>query len=369
MNPMSHEPETVFVDVDTGIDDAFALLYACAETGARLLGVSTVVGNVSLANATRNTRAVLALAGRADVPVSPGAALPLAPEPNDARAVHGATGLGHATLAEPPEPAEPSHAVDAILAAARAHAGRLILVATGPLTNIALAAMREPELPRLLKRFVIMGGAYAVHGNVTPSAEFNIWHDPEAARIVFRAFGGPGAAAVVAIGLDVTHKVTIDGGDLEALAARCGDGVRAKAVTAFLAELGAVLLRADGEADGAALPDHARPARRRRRARSRAGRDPPRLRRRRDRRASHRGSDRGRLGRPLGAARQRRGRGRGRRRTVPHPVLRGDGSAGDSVDAVDSPSKDGRSSERPMDRVPRSASAATSRGPGAPTFA
>ncbi len=236
MAPMSQSPETLFVDVDTGIDDAFALLYACAETTARLLGVSTVVGNVSLANATRNTRAVLALAGRSDVPVSPGAAFPLAPEPNDARAVHGATGLGHATLPEPPEPAEPSHAVDAIVAAARAHAGRLVLVATGPLTNIALAAMREPELPRLVKRFVIMGGAYAVHGNVTPSAEFNIWHDPEAARIVFRAFGGPGGAPIVAIGLDVTHKVTIDGADLEALAVRCGDSARAKALTAFLAD-------------------------------------------------------------------------------------------------------------------------------------
>ena len=88
------------------------------------------------------------------------------------------------------------HAVDAIVAAARAHAGRLILVATGPLTNIALAVMREPELPRLVKRFVIMGGAFAEPGNVTPSAEFNIWHDPDAARIVFRAFGGVGGAPV-----------------------------------------------------------------------------------------------------------------------------------------------------------------------------
>ena len=231
---MSQQPDCLFVDVDTGIDDAFALLYACGEPHARLVGVSTVVGNVSLAYATRNTRAVLALAGRGDAPVAPGAAVPLAPEPNDARAVHGATGLGFATLPEPAEPAHAVHAVDALIAAARGHAGRLILVATGPLTNIALAVMREPELPRLVKRFVIMGGAYSVHGNVTPSAEFNIWHDPEAARIVFRTFGGPGGAPVVAVGLDVTRKATIDGADLAALAARIGQTPRALALTRFL---------------------------------------------------------------------------------------------------------------------------------------
>ena len=206
MRAMSPHPDPLFVDVDTGIDDAFALLLACAAEGAALVGVSTVVGNVSLESATRNTRAVLALAGRAEVPVAPGAANPLAAEPRDARVVHGAAGLGYASLPDPPEPRHAHHAVDAIVAAAHAHAGRLILVATGPMTNVALAVMREPELPRLVRRFVIMGGAYAEPGNVTPSAEFNIWHDPDAARIVFRAFGGPGGAPVVAVGLDVTRK-------------------------------------------------------------------------------------------------------------------------------------------------------------------
>jgi purine nucleosidase len=232
---MPQEPDCLFADVDTGIDDAFALLYACAETHARLVGVSTVVGNVSLAYATRNTRAVLVLAGRGDVPVSPGAAAPLAPEPVDARAVHGPTGLGYATLPEPGEPADAGkHAVEALIAAAHAYAGRLILVATGPLTNVALAVMREPELPRLVRRFAIMGGAYSDRGNVTPSAEFNIWHDPEAARIVFRAFGGPGGAPVIAIGLDVTRKTTIDGADLAALSARIGPDPRARPLMQFL---------------------------------------------------------------------------------------------------------------------------------------
>ena len=103
---------------------------------------------------------MLALAGRAETPVHPGAATPLAPEPSDASDVHGESGLGYAILPDGAERADLPHGVDALVAAARAHAGRLILVATGPLTNIALALMREPELPRLVKRFVIMGGAY-----------------------------------------------------------------------------------------------------------------------------------------------------------------------------------------------------------------
>ena len=236
MPAMSQQSETLVIDVDTGIDDALALLYACAEPRARVLGVSTVVGNVSLAAATRNTRAVLALAGRSDIPVWPGASTPLSIFAADARAVHGETGLGYAALPEPPEPPQIAHAVDALVGVAHAHAGQLVLVATGPLTNIALAVMREPELPRLLKRFVIMGGAYREPGNVTPSAEFNIWHDPEAARIVFRAFGGPGGAPVTAIGLDVTLKATLDPADIAAIRARSGEKPNAAALTRFIDE-------------------------------------------------------------------------------------------------------------------------------------
>src|SRR5208283_2541815 len=235
---MSEHSEPMVVDVDTGIDDALALLYACAHEEAQILGVSTVVGNVSLAAATRNTRAVLALAGRADIPVWPGSATALSVAVRDASEVHGRSGLGHAVLPEPDEPERVVHAVDAIVAAAHAHAGRLILVATGPLTNIALAVMREPELPRLVKRFVIMGGAYSEPaGNVTPSAEFNIWHDPEAARIVFRAFGGPGATPVVAIGLDVTHKTTVDPVDIAALLTRSQGMPLAPALMRFIEDV------------------------------------------------------------------------------------------------------------------------------------
>ncbi len=231
---MTQPKDLLFLDVDTGIDDALALLQACGEPSAKIVGVSTVVGNVTLAAATRNTRAVLALAGRSEIPVSPGAATPLSTAPTDASVVHGESGLGYAVLPEPKAPASPTHGVDAIVAAARAHAGRLTLVATGPLTNIALALMREPDLPRLLKRFVIMGGAFGAPGNVTPSAEFNIWHDPEAARIVFRMFGGVGATLVVAVGLDVTRQTTFDANDIAAFARRIANTPRGEALIQFI---------------------------------------------------------------------------------------------------------------------------------------
>ena len=224
----------LILDVDTGIDDAFGLLYALAQPSVRLIGVASVAGNVDLAKATRNTRAVLALGGRTDIPVWPGCAAPLLHAPEDASDIHGATGLGYAVLPEPPGDPSPTHAIDAILAAAREHAGELVLVATGPLTNIAAALLRDPELPRRLRRFVLMGGAFREPGNVTPAAEFNIWHDPEAARIVFRAFGAEGAAPLVAVGLDVTRKTLLVEADLAALAQRCAGLPRAPALLRFL---------------------------------------------------------------------------------------------------------------------------------------
>src|SRR5579863_8424298 len=107
----------LLVDVDTGIDDALGLLYACAAPEANILGVSTVAGNVDLARATRNTRAVLALAGRADIPVWPGCMRPIMREPEDASVIHGGSGLGHAVLPEPPATENAGNAIDAIVAA------------------------------------------------------------------------------------------------------------------------------------------------------------------------------------------------------------------------------------------------------------
>jgi inosine-uridine nucleoside N-ribohydrolase len=224
----------LLIDVDTGIDDALGLLYACASGEATLLGVSTVAGNVDLDKATRNTRAVLALAGRDDVPVSPGCDRSLLRRTRDARAVHGDSGLGYAVLPEPPIPATPSNAIDQIVKFASAYAGDLVLAATGPLTNVAMALAREPRLPTMLKRFVLMGGAFAQEGNATPAAEFNIWHDPEAARIVFRAFDAPDAAPLIAIGLDVTRQTRLLPEHLSALAHRCANATHGPTLTRFL---------------------------------------------------------------------------------------------------------------------------------------
>jgi purine nucleosidase len=233
---MSEGRTQLILDVDTGIDDAFGLLLACAAPSSTLLGVSTVSGNVDVQRATRNTRAVLALAGRHDIPVWPGCASPLVRDAEDASLIHGGSGLGHAILPEPPHPGPVTHAVDALIATLRNNPHEVILVATGPLTNIAVALMREPELPKLVKRLVIMGGAFREAGNTTPAAEFNIWHDPEAARSVFRSFGHEGAAPLVAVGLDVTRKTLLFPDHLDDLARRCADAPHAPSLLRFLDE-------------------------------------------------------------------------------------------------------------------------------------
>jgi inosine-uridine nucleoside N-ribohydrolase len=224
----------LLIDVDTGIDDALGLLYACAAPGVSIVGVSTVAGNVDLKRATRNTRAVLALAGRPDIPVWPGCVRPILRAAEDASDVHGGEGLGHAVLPEPPAIGNSDNAIDQIVAAAKAHAGELIVVATGPLTNIAVALMREPELPKMLKRLVLMGGAFKEGGNTTPAAEFNIWHDPEAARIVFQSFGAEDAAPLVAVGLDVTRQTQLLPANLSALARRCEGAPHGPSLLRFL---------------------------------------------------------------------------------------------------------------------------------------
>ena len=175
-----------------------------------IVGLSTVAGNVALDKTTRNTLAVCDLAG-ADYPVHPGAAKPWLQAYADASAFHGADGLGGAVLPAPERSAEKSPMWDALFDAAQRHPGTLTLVATGPLTNVATALAKYPQLTSLLARIALMGGA-AVGGNRTPCAEYNIFADPDAAQAVFRS-GVP----LVMCGLDVTHQAYLTPAELDAL--------------------------------------------------------------------------------------------------------------------------------------------------------
>jgi len=190
----------IILDCDPGIDDALAIAFAHGHPGIDLVGVTTVAGNVGLAKTTANALAVCEFIGAAGTPVTAGCAGPLLRPALDARQVHGASGLGGATL--PPPAASPAagHAVDYIIDTVGAAPGEFTLVATGPLTNIALAVRREPRLADWVRQFVIMGGS-ASRGNVTPAAEYNVWADPEAAAAVFRA-----GWTVTMLGLDVTLR-------------------------------------------------------------------------------------------------------------------------------------------------------------------
>jgi purine nucleosidase len=189
---------TVLLDCDPGIDDALAIAFAAGHPGIELAGITTVAGNVGVDKTTVNALAVSEFVGAKGVPVTAGCAAPLVREARDAREVHGDSGLGGAVLPAPSRSAEPGHAIDFITETIGAAPGTITLVATGPLTNIALAVRREPRLVTWVKDFVIMGGS-AGRGNVTPAAEFNIWADPEAAAVVFGA-----GWTVRMIGLDVT---------------------------------------------------------------------------------------------------------------------------------------------------------------------
>jgi inosine-uridine nucleoside N-ribohydrolase len=182
-------PERIVLDCDPGHDDAIALLLALASPEVELVGVTTVAGNQTLEKTTANALRVLEFVGRGDVPVAAGADRPLEREPFVAAYVHGETGLDGPEL--PPAEGKPA---DDFLAR---HAPGSTLVATGPLTNVALLLARHPDSRP--ERIVLMGGAIGL-GNVTPAAEFNIWADPEAAAAVFAS-----GLDLTMIGLDVTH--------------------------------------------------------------------------------------------------------------------------------------------------------------------
>jgi inosine-uridine nucleoside N-ribohydrolase len=191
----------IVLDCDPGHDDAIALLLALASPEVELLGVTTVCGNQTLDKTTANALRLLEFVGRTDVPVHAGADRPLVRAVRVAAHVHGESGLDGPDLPPPAGTPGERHAVDFLADTIRAHDGRVTLVPTGPLTNIALLLALHPDAAP--ERIVLMGGAIG-EGNITPAAEFNIWADPEAAKRVFAA-----GLDTTMVGLDVTHKALI----------------------------------------------------------------------------------------------------------------------------------------------------------------
>ena len=206
----------ISIDCDPGQDDAINLLLAMSSPDElELLGVTAVAGNVPLGLTERNARIMCDLAGRMDTPVFAGCDRPLERALLTAESVHGSTGIDGTPIFEPTTPLQSVHAVDFLVDTLRAaEPSSIILVPTGPLTNVAAAIAREPRILDAVERIVLMGGAMREGGNHSPSAEFNIMVDPHAAQAVFRC-GRP----IVAMGLDVTHQVLATQERIAAIAA------------------------------------------------------------------------------------------------------------------------------------------------------
>lgn len=198
----------VFADVDTGVDDAVALVYLLASPDAELVGLACTGGNVAVQQVCRNNLALLELCGAPGIPVSKGADAPLDGPARTAETIHGPQGLGYAELPPGTGRLTGHDAAAAWVAAARARPGQLIGLVTGPLTNLALALRAEPALPTLLRRLVIMGGAFS--GERAGWAEFNIGFDPEAAAEVFTAWADVAPQRLPLVcGLDLTRQIAI----------------------------------------------------------------------------------------------------------------------------------------------------------------
>lgn len=214
----------IIIDTDPGQDDAIAILLALASPELDVLGITAVAGNVPLPLTSKNCRIICELAGKTDVPVYAGCAEPMARKLVTAEHVHGKTGLDGIDLPDPDMPLQGTHAVDFIIKTLRSEpADSVTLCPLGPLTNIATAFARAPDVIEKVHQIVLMGGAYFQVGNITPAAEFNIYVDPEAAEIVFKS-----GIDLVVMPLDVTHKALatqprVDG--FRALGTRVGRAV------------------------------------------------------------------------------------------------------------------------------------------------
>ncbi len=193
----------LIIDTDTGSDDAVALLLAAASGLGDIRAVTTVAGNVPVQTGTRNALISLETAGRTDIPVHPGCARPMTRLLSSAQHVHGEDGMGDIGLPDPVTACQNTHAVETLLSYPCRHPGELTLVTLAPLTNIAAALLRDPDLFTRYRHVYCMAGAADLRGNISPTAEFNVWADPEAARIVTQAAT---PEKVTWIGWDVSRK-------------------------------------------------------------------------------------------------------------------------------------------------------------------
>ena len=192
----------IIIDTDPGQDDAVAIMLALASPELEVVGITCVAGNVPLALTQRNARIICELAGRTDIPVFAGATRPMVRALVTAEHVHGKTGLNGPELWEPTMPLRKEHAVNFIIKTLRMNRdGAVTLCVLGPLTNIALALVQAPDIAEHIREIVLMGGGSFEGGNITPAAEFNIYVDPHAAKVVFQS-GIP----LVVMPLDLTHK-------------------------------------------------------------------------------------------------------------------------------------------------------------------
>ena len=223
-------PRKVIIDTDPGQDDALAILLALGSPELDVLGITCVAGNVPLSYTVRNARLVCELAGRPDVPIFAGCDRPMVRKLVTAEAVHGKTGLDGPDWDEPTMPVREEHAVDWMIETLMAaEDGEVTVCPVGPVTNVAMAMVREPAIVPKIREIVTMGGGYFVGGNVTPAAEFNVYVDPHAADGMYRS-GIP----IVAMPLDVTHKALMRREWIDSIGALGGDlGNKTAAMLSF----------------------------------------------------------------------------------------------------------------------------------------
>jgi len=217
----------VILDTDPGVDDAMAIFLAVASPEIELLGLTTIFGNANVDVTTRNALLLLELAGRPDIPVIKGAASPITrPYAGPVPHVHGDNGLGNAVLPPVQTSAEAIDVADWIYQQARQAPGEITMLTVGPVTNLAMAFQKYPDLVDLLGEVVVMGGNADIPGNITPAAEANMYNDPEAADLVFGA-----SCSTAMVGLDVTHQVNMTGAEIKLITGR------GKRVNQFLGEI------------------------------------------------------------------------------------------------------------------------------------